>query len=105
MIQRIAGPEATHPVANTPCYWVAAYNYIRFKYQRQDAIYLNVTDIDGFARFNLSDLQIAPGIDIEVGDTLYISGQNYNSACKVTAAQPITIGGNPSVGYVTNFAF
>jgi hypothetical protein len=105
MIQRIEGPEIIYSPADQLSYWIAAYNYIRFKYQRQDATFIAVTNVGGFARFDMSHLQIAPGIILQTGHTIYVGGQNYNTKCIITATQNITVGGNASFGYITNIPY
>ena len=74
MIIKLTEPKTTHPTLGLDSYWVAAYNYIRFKYQRQDAYYVTVTNSSGFARFDMSHIAATPGISPMVGDVIYASG-------------------------------
>ena len=105
MITKLTEPKTTHPTLGLDSNWVAAYNYIRFKYQRQDAYYVAVTDSSGFARFDMSHIAATPGISPMVGDVIYASGDAYGTACVVTAIDSITVSGSPSIGIVTDLPY
>ena len=98
MIIKLTEPKATHPISGLDSYWVAAYNPIRFKYQRQDAYFVAVTNSSGFARFDISYIATIPGISPMVGDVIYVNGGYYNTTCIVTAIDSISISGYASIG-------
>lgn len=105
MIIKLTEPKIAHSTLALDSHWLASYNYIRFKYQRQDAIYVAVTNSGGFARFDISHLAPIPGISPMVGDVIYASGADYGTSCVVTAIDAITVSGSPSIGLVTDLPY
>lgn len=105
MILKLTEPKTNHPTLGLDSYWVAAYNNIRFKYQRQDVYFVSVTNSSGFARFDMSYIAVTPGISPMVGDVIYVSGNEYDTTCIVTAIDSIIVTGHPSIGIVTDLAF
>ncbi|UPT66916.1 MAG: hypothetical protein M0D57_21225 [Sphingobacteriales bacterium JAD_PAG50586_3] len=105
MIIKLTEPKTAHSSLATDSYWVAAYNYIRFKYQRQDAYYVSVTNDGGVARFDMSHIAVAPGVSPMVGDVIYVSGPDYGTTCIITAIDAITVSGSPSIGLVTDLPY
>jgi hypothetical protein len=105
MILKLTEPKTTHSTLAHDSYWLAAHNYIRFKYQRQDAYFVAVNDSSGFARFDMSYIATIPGISPMVGDVIYVSGNDYETSCIVTAIDAITVSGSPSIGLVTDLPY
>lgn len=103
-VVKIKDPSATSTTGNTS-YWLAGFNPIIFQYQRRDATFVSVTDVDGFARFNMSYIDVAPGINPFEGDTIYIQGEYYQTTTEILSIVPITVMGHPSVGLLTNVPF
>ena len=62
--------------------FTAAYNYLRFKFQRQDQLFSSVSNVGGYAEVTFG---VAPPAELTVGSTVYINGTVYNAPAKVTA--------------------
>lgn len=98
-------PTAVEPNTSEVSYWGAAYNYTRFKFQRQDRVFATVTNISGDARFNFGS---APPSGIEIGTRIYVqsaNGTTYNAEGEVTAISGNNITTNiPYVSSTSGFA-